>query len=109
VSFLILNKEKVHIEEERLEKIVDILKKFGARKIAVFGSRVRGDFSEDSDIDLLVEFDEKSKDLGWRFYEIPYIIAEAIGLKVDLVTFDTVDPYIRPFIMNEIVVIYDEK
>ena len=56
-----------------------------------------------------MEFDEKSKDLGWRFYEIPYTIAEAIGLKVDLVTFDTVDPYIRPFIMNEIVVIYDEK
>ena len=43
--------------EEIKEKIIPILRKYGVKRASIFGSTVRGEMREDSDIDILVEID----------------------------------------------------
>ena len=52
-------KEVVRILKEN----IDIIKSFGVRKISIFGSVAQGNAKVDSDIDILVEFEEDKKTL----------------------------------------------
>lgn len=47
--------EKIGIESRVLEEILQLARKYDVRKVILFGSRARGDFSRTSDIDLAVE------------------------------------------------------
>lgn len=47
--------EKIGIEPRVLEEILQLARKYDVRKVILFGSRARGDFSRTSDIDLAVE------------------------------------------------------
>ena len=79
--------ERIHLEEEKLRKLIDILRKNGAKKIAIFGSRVRDDWKKDSDVDILVKFDRKMDLL--EFIGIKQEIEDEIGEKVDLITLNS--------------------
>jgi len=72
------------IEELLLQHRKEI-EKFGVKRIALFGSFVRGEEREDSDIDLMVEFEEGRG--GFKDYAglIDYL-EELLGAKVDLLT-----------------------
>jgi len=61
----------------------EIREKYKVKKIGVFGSYVRGDIKETSDIDILVEFE---KPIGWEFFDIKEFLDEILGKDVDLVT-----------------------
>ncbi|RKX54499.1 MAG: hypothetical protein DRP30_02045 [Thermotoga sp.] len=67
--------------------MVDILRKNGAVKIAIFGSRVRDDWKKDSDVDVLVKFDRKMDLL--EFIGIKQEIEDEISEKVDLTTLNS--------------------
>ncbi|MBL7072670.1 MAG: nucleotidyltransferase family protein [Candidatus Omnitrophica bacterium] len=84
-------------------KILPILKKFGTRKAALFGSCVRDDMRENSDIDVLVEIESDISLLG--FVDLKQKIEEVLGRKVDLVEYDTLKPLLREKILKEQVVI----
>ncbi len=58
--------------------------KFGVRQVAIYGSFAKGRQTKRSDIDLLVELE---KPLGLGFVELAYHLEEALGRKVDLATF----------------------
>jgi predicted nucleotidyltransferase len=89
--------------EEIKQKIIPILIRHGAKRAALFGSCVRGEMSEDSDIDVLVDID---KDLSLiDFVGIKLEIEEALGEKVDLIEYDTIKPLLRDKILNEQVII----
>lgn len=60
-------------------------KKFGVKRLALFGSFAKGVQSKTSDIDLLVQL---GKPLGLEFIELAYYLERALGRKVDLTTFD---------------------
>lgn len=91
--------------------IVEILKgkaqKYGMNFLAVFGSRVRNEAKEGSDLDILADFkDEKSLiDL----IQIEEEISEALGINVDLVTYSSLYQYLKTQILNEMKVILDER
>ncbi|WP_420266577.1 nucleotidyltransferase family protein [Candidatus Magnetominusculus dajiuhuensis] len=90
--------------QEIEDKIVNFLKPHGVKSIAVFGSYGRGDFSNDSDIDILVEF-STSKTL----YDIAGIeldLSEALGIKVDMLTEHAISPYLIDNIKKSLVKIY---
>lgn len=75
--------------------------KYGVRKIGLFGSYSRGEAREDSDIDLLVEFE---RPIGFfKFVELEDYLAEKFGIKVELVTDDALKPLVRPHVMEDIV------
>ncbi len=78
-----------------------IKKKFGVKKIGVFGSTVTGEAYERSDIDILVEF-RKSVDF-FEFLDLQYYLEELFNRKVDLVTPDALKPFIKDKILREVV------
>ena len=93
-----MNREKI------FEKIAQALKNQGARKIAVFGSYVRGEEKPESDIDIIVEFSERKSLL--EFVRIERELSELLGIKVDLLTEKAISPYLIDTISKEMEVIY---
>lgn len=76
--------------------------KFGVKKIGVFGSIVRGDAREESDIDVLVEFESTKKSFD-NFMELSFFLEDLFGKKVDLITTSGLDQYVRPYVEREVV------
>jgi predicted nucleotidyltransferase len=91
-------------------KAVPILKPYISR-LAVFGSTVRGEAAKNSDLDLLIRLKPSNKrpKLGlFKLIEIEEILQKKLGREIDLVTEDSLSPYIRPYIEKEKVIIYEE-
>lgn len=76
------------------------IRRLGVRRLALFGSFVRGEGGDDSDVDLLVQFhaDEKTFD---RFLELSDLLESTIGREVELVTTEALSPFIGPHILAE--------
>jgi predicted nucleotidyltransferase len=92
-------------------KALPLLKPFISR-MAVFGSTVRGESTKDSDIDLLITLKPSNArpKLGlFKLIEIEENLQKKLGRSVDLVTEDSLSPYIRPYVEKEKVVIYEER
>ncbi|HBA87918.1 MAG TPA: nucleotidyltransferase [Geobacter sp.] len=73
----------------------------GIKRIGLFGSYARGEQREESDIDLLVEFDEGKKSYD-NFMEICFFLEDMFGKKVDLLTPESISPFMRPYIEREV-------
>jgi predicted nucleotidyltransferase len=78
----------------------DIKRQYGVKKIGIFGSYVRGENTEDSDIDILVEFDEPTYQ---NFMDLIDFLENLFSRKIDLVTSNSLSPYIRPVVEKEVV------
>jgi predicted nucleotidyltransferase len=76
-------------------------------KLAVFGSALRGDFSTDSDVDILVEF-QKGFTPGFSFFRMQDELSELLGRKVDLQTPAFLSKYFRDKVVQEAKVQYAE-
>ena len=87
-----------------LKTIVADLKKEGAKKIALFGSYSRGEENKGSDVDIIVEF-SKPKSL-LKFVEIEQELSEKTGKKIDLLTENSISPYLIDRIRKEMVELY---
>ena len=68
-------------------------------QVELFGSFVRGDDCEGSDLDLLVTFDEVPT--LFEFLEIENYLSDELGIKVDLVMKDSLKPAIGKRILEE--------
>ena len=76
--------------------------------IGVFGSFVRGDYKEDSDIDIAILYDKgKSKSL-FDLIDLEEKLTRLLGRKVDLGIFDSISPYIINEVKKEMEVIYEK-
>lgn len=91
-------------KEEIFAKIAQSLRNQGARKIAVFGSYVRGEEKPESDIDIIVEFSERKSLL--ELVRIERELSEDLGIEVDLLTEKSISPYLIDMIRKEMEVIY---
>ena len=89
--------------EDIRQKILPILQNHGVRRAGLFGSLVRGEVEESSDIDILVEIEDDISLLD--FVGIKLEREEATGRNVDLVEYETIKPLLRERILNEQVVI----
>jgi hypothetical protein len=79
----------------------DKIKTFGVRKLGLFGSFVRNEQNIESDIDLLVEFEEGQKTFD-NFMQLSFLLEELLKWPVELVTVESVSPYLRPYITQEV-------
>ncbi len=76
-----------------------LFERYGVSAVSLFGSVARGESTEESDIDLLVEF---SRPIGLlRFVELKRILEEVFGRTVDLVTPKALKPQLRDRILKE--------
>jgi uncharacterized protein len=85
------------------ETIVSFLKGNGAERVGVFGSYARGEARPDSDLDLLVWFTEQQSLLG--VIRIERELTELLGVKIDLLTEQSISPYLVDRIKQELRVI----
>ena len=74
---------------------------FGVVEIGLFGSFVRNEQKKDSDIDLLVDMQPEKKTFR-NFMALAYYLEEVFGRKVELVTKQSLSPYIGPHILKTV-------
>lgn len=75
--------------------------KYKVKDIGIFGSYVRGMPKENSDLDILVEFDEEISLL--KFVNLENYLSEILGIKIDLVMKDSLKPRIGRRILSEVI------
>ena len=80
----------------------ELISKFMVKEIGIFGSYVRGDQDETSDIDILVDYSDEHISL-FDVLELKYYFEELLRLKVDIVTREALKPVIGKHIMDEVV------
>jgi len=85
--------------EEIKRKITVILQRYGTRRAALFGSYVRGEMDDDSDIDILVDIEKDISLLD--FVGLKLELEDALGKKVDLVEYDAIKPLLKKRILIE--------
>ena len=85
--------EKLKAGEEEMRRL------FRVKRLSIFGSMARGEAGEDSDIDVLVAFEQRATfDL---FMELKFYLEELLGTGVDLVTEKALRLEIRQAIEKE--------
>ena len=77
------------------------LHRFGVQRYGLFGSFVRDTATDQSDVDVLVEFAPGQKSFD-HFMQLAFFLEDVLGRKVDLVTTDSLSPYIGPHILREV-------
>jgi hypothetical protein len=82
------------------EKISDFCRRHHIRKLALFGSVLREDFKPESDVDVLVEF-EQGHVPGLAFFSMEKELSEILNHKVDLNTPQFLSPYFRDQVLAE--------
>ena len=88
-----------------LEKtLIAVLSKHDVSRIAIFGSRARGDARLNSDLDVLVSFGRNKSLLA--MVAIERELSETLGMKVDLLTEAALSPHLRNNILSQMKIIY---
>ena len=90
------------------EKATPVFKKYGFRKVGVFGSRARGDNREDSDLDLLFSDDGHPVNF-FEKQEAEEELKGILGVDVDLVPDRRVIARMRPSIKRDLKIIYERQ
>ncbi|MEK6898712.1 MAG: nucleotidyltransferase family protein [Nanoarchaeota archaeon] len=85
--------------KEITEKLIPLLKKHNVTKAGIFGSYARGDQTKKSDVDILIELDNKVSLLG--FIRLKNILEDEINKKIDLVEYSLIRKELRNRILNE--------
>lgn len=89
---------KANLEEIK-RKTIPILKEGGATRAALFGSVVRAEAREDSDIDILVDL-PRGKSL-FDLAGLKIKLEESLGRDVDVVTYNSLDPLLKDYILKD--------
>ena len=80
---------KQHITKALKDNKVDLSTRYHLTSIGIFGSFTRDDFFEDSDIDILIDY---NRPIGIEFIELAEELEKILGRKVDLVSRNGVKP-----------------
>ena len=77
----------------------ELVKRFGITRLALFGSTVRDEAREDSDIDIIVSFDGPAT--SKKYFGVQFLLEDELGQPIDLVTEKALRPELKPFIEKE--------
>lgn len=87
-----------------LKEIKPVLcKDYYIKNLGLFGSYVRGENSETSDIDVLIEYDETKPFSLFTLIGLEHFLTEFFGIKVDLVNKKSIKPALKENILNEVI------
>lgn len=75
--------------------------KFGVNRLGIFGSFIRNTANNESDIDILVVFEASYKTFN-NFMSLSFFLEDLLERKVDLVTIESLSPYIGENILQEV-------
>ena len=83
-----------------LPRLADFCERHHIRRLALFGSVLRDDFTPESDVDVLVEF-EAGRTPGFAFVRMQDELSEILGRRVDLNTVNSLSKYFRDEVLAE--------
>jgi predicted nucleotidyltransferase len=95
--------ERLNVSQEALAAVCA---RFRVRELAVFGSAARGDARADSDVDLLVLFDEKVRVSLFTLIDLQVELSDLFKRPVDLVPKDGLKPALKDEVLSEAEVLY---
>ncbi|MCK4734733.1 MAG: nucleotidyltransferase family protein [Methanophagales archaeon] len=91
------------MKEDQIEEIkktlIEALRKHEVKKAALFGSIVRGEITEESDIDLLIEFEGRKSLLDLAGLKLD--LQELLRRRVDVLTYKSLHPLLKERILSE--------
>jgi len=90
--------------EEIMEKIegnIENIKKYGVRRIGLFGSYVKNEQKSESDIDILVRF-ERGKKTFDNYMDLKFFLEDLFKHKVDLVVVEAIKPDLEQYILESV-------
>lgn len=90
-------------------KLCKLARRLDITYLALFGSYARGEQTDKSDVDMLVEFDPNVRKSLFDLTLAEERISKLLGKKVDLVSKSGISKYIKPYIMDDLQVLYAEK
>ena len=79
-----------------------VKKRFGVKRIGIFGSYARGAERPDSDVDVLVVFNKQEETFD-NYMDCKFYLEDLFGRKVDLVIEDTIKSKLKEPILNEVI------
>lgn len=85
----------------RIESNMKSIKGFGVKKIGLFGSFARGEQTDMSDIDILVEFYQNHKTFD-NYMDLKFYLEDLLGRKVDLVIAEALKPDLKSNITGSV-------
>jgi hypothetical protein len=94
---------QIDVDRDQLE---ELCRRYDIRRLAFFGSVIRDDFDDDSDIDILVEFQPEAK-VGLSFFSLQKELSVLLGRQVDLSTAGFLSPRIRDKVAGEARPVYE--
>ena len=77
----------------------EIVARFHVRHLALFGSTARNEARDESDIDLLVDFDGPAN--SNTYFGLMFYLEDLLGRSIDLVTSKALRPAFRPYVEQE--------
>jgi predicted nucleotidyltransferase len=80
----------------------EFAERFKVSRLGIFGSYARGDHDEQSDLDVIVEF---TQPVGFEFIHLANRLEELVGVKVDLLTPESIKPNRRESILSSVVAV----
>jgi predicted nucleotidyltransferase len=92
-----------HTKDEalgRLRESSDRIRACGVRRLDLFGSILRDEVTPESDVDLMVEFEPGAKSYD-NFLRLSLLLEDILGRRVELLTRESLSPYIGPRILEE--------
>lgn len=93
------------LSDEKIKTISDYFKSRPVLKAYLFGSYVRGEADNESDVDILVDLDYSQK-IGMQFFQMKIDLEKLLNSKVDLVSSNGLSKYIKPLVDSEKQLIY---
>ncbi len=85
----------------KLEENTATIKRYGVKRIGLFGSYLRKEQKATSDIDILVEF-EKNKITFDNYMDLKFFLEDMFKCKVDLVMKEAIKPDLKPYIIGSV-------
>lgn len=78
----------------------DLQKRYPISELGLFGSFARGDYNENSDIDILVDFNDR---IGIEFISLANELEDMFQMKIDLVSRKGIKPKYLPFVEKSLI------
>lgn len=98
----------MHNNTKNIKQILSLyLKDKPVRKAYLFGSVARGEHTEESDVDILIEFNYEKGVTYFLYYDMQKDLSALLKTKVDLISDSGLSPHIRPIIDKEKILMYE--
>ncbi|OYT64722.1 nucleotidyltransferase [Candidatus Bathyarchaeota archaeon ex4484_205] len=97
-----MGKSLVEIKKILKKHEKELKEKYKIKKIGIFGSYLRGEAKESSDLDILVEFQPEAEISLLDFVELENYLNDLLGVKIDLVEKSALKPRIGKQILSEV-------